>query len=316
MADILQQLITDDYLRQKAADEERQAKLQELISARSNVPVAVDLTPLATLADSMAGTKVSAGAGAPAKESQAFQAGTEDMLEQLYKAKGGGKTAGLLGALGNKEKQGSIDERFMKAQANSSYKDWMGRNQKELKAIQEFDKRATNLEDALASGNIERINGALATYARLVNEEKGVLTDADVSRVMIPTIETWSAKIKSMLGNKTSGQVPPEVTQNLIQGLSQARKENQAAALESVQSLSDTYLSPALGIAGNAGYNLKPFETAIQAAERLGKSRYADKLQTQQKTPTAPGGVVGAPPVDEQKKARLEELRARKAKGG
>jgi hypothetical protein len=274
----------------EAAKAEREQRLSSMLVERAKAPVGVDLSPLAGLADSMAGTKVASGVAQQAANARGYQKTTDDLFDQLNTLKGSVASANLpANLLGDRNKQDAIGQRFMTAQANSAYKDWMGKNQKELKGIQEFDKRGSNLEDALASGNIERINGALATYARLVNEEKGVLTDADVGRTMIPTIETWTAKIKSAMGDKTTGQVSPEVVSQLVNGLSQARKENQAAALEAIQSLEDTYLSPALGISGNAGYNLKPAQTAREAAGRLGQSRYADKLEKTQ------GAVAGQP---------------------
>ena len=183
----------------------------------------VDLTPLAALSDMFTGGKLTRATAQQAEEGRGDQKRIDDLSDALVANARGTASSGLLAKMASGgDKQDAITKRFEQKDEEAQFKYVFDTYNKERKAINELESNFRTIENALSSGNIERIKGSLANYARAVNAEKGPLAEGDIGRTFIPTLnsqlQTWNA----YLGDKT-GKLKPEELENLAAGVRDAR---------------------------------------------------------------------------------------------
>jgi len=295
----------------KAAEmqrQQRQARLEEALAQRAPQPGGVNLTPLAALADSMAGTKIAGGVQAQANDAQAYNKRSDELLDQLnsLRAEKGNIPLNLLQ---DKNKQDAIGERFDTAQESSMFKEVKRDFDNIRKPLDEIDQQFNGIESALTSGDYERIKGQLSNFARAVNKEKGVLTDNDVGRTYIDTVGNIYDKFASRF--EKGQKVNPADVRQLADALKEARAKTAEVAAVKHQDVVDTYQSNPFGATvlrkmgdkGLVGGTEKRIQQ-IGSSPKMGEW-YQQNFQQ--------AGSSGAPAVDPKK--RLEELRAKAAKG-
>lgn len=114
-----------------------------------------------------------------------------------------------------------------------------------VKPTEAFNKLYSEIDSALASGDIKRIKGALNQVARGIQDQKGVLTEGDIGRVMFPQISTDIAEFTAYFGNKE--KLEPSDVQYIKDGIEKSRSalgsmsRNQLKAIENDYGTSGTY---------------------------------------------------------------------------
>lgn len=210
----------------------------------------VDLTPTAAFLDSLYGSKL-----APASQEMAANRLKEEaLLNDLIGKKSDQQARAAAAGVQSKEayKQDRQQARFDEAQSKAEYKYVFDTYGKERKAIDEVDNQFKSIESALATGNVERVKAVLAQYARL-NGEKGVLTDADLGRTFIPTLDSAYQGFMARLGNKT-GKLSESDLQNLRGGIEDARRNLSGTAAAKLNDF-------------RASFENSPYERGFRAAE-------------------------------------------------
>ena len=257
----------------------------------------VDLTPTAAFLDSMYGTKLAPASADLAANRLKEEALLNDLLGKRTEA----QAKAALANAQNRDayKQDRQQARFDESQSKNEYKYVFDTYGKERKAIDEVDNQFKSIESALATGNVERVKAVLAQYARL-NGEKGVLTDADLGRTFIPTLDSTYQGLMARLGNKT-GKLSDSDLQNLRGGIEDARRNLSGTASAKLNDY-------------RASFENSPYERGFRAAEPgvvkgiENKVFELGRVKTRAQAPTD-GGMTDV------QKARLAELKALKAAG-
>jgi len=233
-------------LDEQAAQKENAKKMlqDELLRTLENKPNAVDLSAAAAFVDSTDGSKLS----------PAFaNAGRKDELADRRAAELTGELAGIesdaadekiaalkQGIAGDQvNKQNAIEGRFDRSQTRAWFNDIRTDFDKERKALDESDRQFSGIEKAIADGSYEKIKGQLSNFARVVNAEKGVLTDSDLGRTFIDTVDSIFLRFGSRFDK--SGKMRPEDLQNLASSIEDARKIISSTASERLAQKRETY---------------------------------------------------------------------------
>lgn len=116
------------------------------------------------------------------------------------------------------------DRRFDESQLRHKEDRMMKDLNKDLEDIAEVEKQWSTLSSALASGDSQKINNALAVYARSISGERGVLTDRDIVRVMPSNLYMDLARMSSYFSTTPSAEVPPEMTKKMVEMIQQAQQ--------------------------------------------------------------------------------------------
>jgi hypothetical protein len=232
---LLEQMLAADAKRREEAAAERE---RQLLLQLENRPSIVDTTPLAALSDSLFGSKIAQGAQAVQQAAKA----DEDILNQLLaeqrrEPKGSGINPSSM--LSNKDKQNDIQERFDTSQVNNAFKSITDDFGKERKAVDELDTQLTGIEKALKSRNYERIKGQLSNFARAVNSEKGVLTDSDLGRTFVDTLDTIFIRFASKFDK--SGKLREEDLINLKDAIEEAKRTSGSVISERLEAKRQSY---------------------------------------------------------------------------
>lgn len=310
---LLQQLLQqseEQRAAQEAAKAERSARLEAMLQERTAASTPVDLSAMAGLADSMAGTKIAPGVAAQAQNQKGFQGRTEELLDQLNTLKGEAvtKTDLPLGSLlsDNADKEGRIARQFGASQQNSMFKEVKRDFDNIRKPLDEIDQQFAGIEDALVSGDYERIKGQLSNFARAVNKEKGVLTDSDVGRTYIDTVDNIYSKFASKFDK--GQKINPADVRLLHEAIAAARAKTAEVASIKHQDVVDTYSSnpfgaevlAAMGDKGLVGGTAKRIGTIgknAKMADWANKNFGGAATASNGQAPAAPaGGMFGFDP--------------------
>lgn len=171
----------------RAAAEERAARLQELIYARTDAPASVNLSPMAALADSMAGTKIAGGVAQQQKDADAYQGRTDDLLDQLNTLKGP-KAAVPISLLQDKETPKV--ERQQDAQTQAAFKDLADQTRKISDSILDAGSNANKMRAAFMTKDPRQVMPAMNELARTIQDVKGSMSEGDVNRSFFTDLET------------------------------------------------------------------------------------------------------------------------------
>lgn len=299
-----EQIIQEEIRKRDEDVAAKQALLhQQLQDEQAKQTPFIDLSPTAGFIDSAFGTKI-----APAIQQQAVlhkedDKQLNDLNKQLVDLKRP-EITGLAAALGTSNKP----DHFYDRQNQTGFKYVMDMYGKEQKAVNDIDTQFSNIDAALQSRNVERVRAALAPFARAVSGEKGVLTDADLGRTLIPTLDSTYVAAMARLGDKT-GQLPESDLVNMRASIKEAKKNVGSIAAKTAASQRVSF------------ENDSPFTEAFHKAEPGLVRSYEKTIQgwalpdPEEKKllkQVAKTGVLPEQPADPSL-ARLQELRAKKA---
>lgn len=194
---IMARLVQQDAA-QKQAREEKIARIEAMLQARSSAPVSVNLAPLAGLADSMSGSKISEGVASQAADAQGFNKRNEALLDQLTAAKSdtGSTPAGLLRS-GNEDGKNS---RQFESQSFNAFKELaekVGKTNDE--AVSGFT-QADRMEAAFQTKDPREVGAAMNELARVIQGVKGSMAEGDVNRSFFEDYATLLNKGATKIG--------------------------------------------------------------------------------------------------------------------
>ena len=251
-------------------DEERKglAGTESLIDkyAKAGVKGEVDLSPLLGLVDSWTGSNFSKFYQPP--ENQTAEERALDVAKlktALAKAKGDlvKKEADIIKSYGQQlegDKQDPFSQ-YMRLQALEQGKENARTRQerydekqrvdaenmisKEVGKIKEqvidMNNQLDIADTALASGELGKITPVLATLARNLSGEKGVLTDRDINRILTNTLQMDAAKAKAYIASDPKAKLDPRVTSALRELIDLARTKNSAALKAKLKGRAELY---------------------------------------------------------------------------
>jgi hypothetical protein len=213
---------------QDAEQAAKQSALEEAIMQKKEAMRGrVDLSPAAQLIDSSFGTNI-----APAFKGD-LQAALQDQdnlaeLEKELLNSGGSAQNKLLSyaqqqkrAEGFGDKENRIAEQFNRSQVTSAFKDIKSEIGKEREAVAKTATSLDRFDEALNSGNPERINSMLSVLAKDLNREAGALAEGDINRQFL---QSYDMKLKSFLAKFDKDQKYSEGDlAQMAQTLSEAR---------------------------------------------------------------------------------------------
>ena len=283
--DYIARILNEEASQKEASAVERESQLQD---ALKNYSPTMDLSGLAIGMDTVYGTNVA----------QALKPGANkdaDLIDQLLKEKRAepkGMTSASL--LAQKGKQEDINQRQGKSQVFTAFDKVTTKFDKERKVIDDFDQQISGMENAMIDGSYERVKGQLSNFARAVNAEKGVLTDTDIGRTYIDTLDDIFNKFRSRVDK--SGKMPPEELQNLASAIKDARAKFSQTSKAKLTQLQKTY-------SGNPEYRaaLKQADSegggivsgTIKRSSEIGKERFkANEARTTSGGGSGPGGAM------------------------
>ena len=241
------QLLLYQIQQAQEAEAERKAMLEDNLmrdlEVQANDP-AVNLAPMAAIFKDNPGLVQAmgqSGAQQMGKEA-AGQKRIDDLYSDLVANTGSGITK--LSSSNSSAREEGKDDRFMTSQTSNWLKDIKKEFSKENRAMSDVDLQLAGIENAINSGSFERIKGQLSNFARAVNSEKGVLTDSDIGRTYIDTLDNMYVKFYSKFDK--DGQIDPRDVKNLADALRDGRAKMGPVIQDRLQGLEETYASDPL----------------------------------------------------------------------
>jgi len=240
-----EQQLTDalaaEQAKRDAVKAEREAQLRMMLENRSAL---VDTTPTAALFDSLYGGQNVKGALAV----QGAAKDQDDVLNKLIFA----DSKPVSGPVDDSAKLARQDKVMSDKEAAKSARQedaqTLGAFEKvgvdfgkERKALDEYTNQLAGIDNAIASGSYERIKGQLSNFARAVNAEKGVLTDTDLGRTFIDTLDTIFVRFSSKFDK--SGKLRPEDLENLKTAIADSKSQTSKLSSKRLMDKRDSYNS-------------------------------------------------------------------------
>ena len=294
LAQLQAQDAQDRAARQKAI-EYGQGSVNELEAAiRAPQDTRTDLSPLLALSDAWFGGNLQKGYQAPPSPEEVRQLQNKNLMalanekqklaELMSKGGSGNGLLAKIALMRDKDKgtQSRYDEKKILQMEDTVRKDLDTSLVKPLSTRME---QFQNIDDALASGDYQKIWSNLSQFARGVSGEKGVLTDQDIQRVMPKNIYGDIAKIKSYFSETPSDKLDPKYVDKLRE-LVQTAKANAAKVYSDVLSAKENNYS--------ATQSYKPlFQEGGSGRSMFNQSREALKAFTGNQPPAdePPPGV-------------------------
>lgn len=233
----------------RAREQEAAAQLRELMAAQRNSiqrqedaaeqirnqKQGVDLTGLASLADQLAGTKLTPIAQANAPMSPEERAALLSKLEQGVS----GDRQAMINVLGSKmaaKDAGRMQMELFKELNKNNRQDLSLDLRKEDSMRNTLDKqlftplnddmqKLAMIDEGLNSGDYQTVGSTMSLFSRVVAGEKGVLTDNDITRNMPSSFVGDAAKAVAYFQNTPTAELPPEYTASLRKMVALAKEK-------------------------------------------------------------------------------------------
>jgi len=161
------------------------------------------------------------------------------------------------------------------------FKDYGKLNTEIENAAAKFD----SMEDAFNSKKYNQIVSNLGPFARLISDEKGVLTEQDITRNLPPNIFGTFAKMEAYFSKAPEGNVPEEYATGLRKLIQRAREKNYGKYTSLADSLDSQYkASPSYGKfmqEGSSGWAAS--NNVRKAAEKLNVVKSGAGLSAEEK---------------------------------
>lgn len=219
---------------QKKAEEERAANIrmieEEIARRQEAAPMALGLSPLTAAIESLSGTggQTTQALQAAERQAQAAQGDIDDLILAGAKARQPASDSGdwkeILRAglkIQNQEQQGDKSEMNQAIRLENE----LARDADKITG--KYDKtfsQISQIEDAINSGDLRRIQSTLGLQARVLSGEVGALTDNDVKRVFGDTaqqvIQRWNMWLTG------EGSIDPKIAKGMQQALAYAKDRN------------------------------------------------------------------------------------------
>lgn len=230
-------------------DEEQAAKQsaleQAIMQKREAMAGNVDLSPTAQLIDSSFGTNIAPAFKADLQMALQEQDNLADLEKELLN--GGGTAQNRLLAYAQQQKRNEgfgdkenrIAEQFNRSQVTSAFKDIKSEIGKEREAVGKTATSLDRFDEALNSGNPERINSMLSVLAKDLNREAGALAEGDINRQFL---QSYDMKLKSFLAkfNKDQKYSEGDLAQ-MAETLTEARGIVSKVSKAKIDGLRSTY---------------------------------------------------------------------------
>lgn len=289
---------------QQAAQAERAARLESMLQERTQAGTPVDLSALAGLADSMAGTKIAGGVAQQAKAQQGFQGRTDELLDQLNELKGTAAAGSALplGSLLNdgSEKNTAINGRQQDAQTQAAFKDLADQAKKIGDSVIDAGTNANKMRAAFETKDPRQVMPAMNELARTIQDVKGSMSEGDVNRSFFTDLETKLQIALTKVGSDgkiSDDAIAPVIAQlNRFQGKVAEVGKRKAGRLKTTYRGNDAYNAAFNQLQAGGAFDF--IDSAISDYEPKEKPAAA---------PTAPaGGMFGFDP-DATLKARTKK---------
>jgi len=209
--------------------------LEQAQMAQLQQPSQVDISPLLALSDSLSpGGKILSGYQKPPTSQEVSQQGLGNLIalqqrrEALTNLAEGADASGsnYLKLLAAQAKDKGTQERFDTRQLFQQEEIVRKDLDKSVHApIAQRSEQFANIDDALASGEYQKIWANIAQMSRGISGEKGVLTDYDIQRIMPKNIYGDVSRIKAYFSETPSDKMDPAYVEKLRE-LVQTAKAN------------------------------------------------------------------------------------------
>lgn len=295
------QAIREGIDAQKAAipDLEGVSRKIDLSSGRT------DFSPLLALTDTWTGSDFSKSYKAPdSPEDLAYK---KAQINQMIQKSKGDITSQEINLLKNLEDSKNMKALIDSDREKSRAQRWGDTNifNAEKKLLDDVTKNVADPVDkftgfydktmkALDSGNYGRISQELISIARNIGEDKGPLSDTDVGRQLLPTLEADIAKLSTYLSSQPQDALDPKVVQSLKENIMAAK--NKVAAIARAQlhgrrgRMAVTSFYGPLFQEGGSGNRMIDFEL-----DKIDKTFGKEESQKQAAVPAAQQTLPAAP---------------------
>lgn len=290
----------------------KKLRAEMVLNELNNTTVRADFTPGAAYLSSLTGVDTVTGAKALRDQQAGVIKRNQDLYDDLVKP-GQVKEydgANLLKLLQDPKpdnsaaKQGHTNARFDKAMTARLEQEIQKDLERDIyKPLTEREQQFGLIDKALKDGSYTTVSQVMSQFARGVAGEKGVLTDQDVARVFPNTGINSLAKLENYVN--AEGKADPAIVAKLQQLANIARGNASKVYGDYVSEKEKLYKSR------RTARNLGLFDKDQIGGQAFDEARgKAGRFAPQTQEAAAPAGGF-----DAKKKSRLEELRAKQAKG-
>jgi hypothetical protein len=197
----------------------------------------VDLSPLMSLTDSLSGSQLTKNYKRPLGDEEKQL--RYDKMQGDIRGERNNIVDDQLKYLKEQSSQARDTVRMQQQDARAYRADAQQNNKFMYEVKKDFDKQVdpaidgaskiNQAESALMSGNPNRITGAMSIIARVVNGEKGALSNDDVTRTMATNVNLYMAQLENFWKTNPNAQVPPELLNPLKQSVAEYKKHTSEA---------------------------------------------------------------------------------------
>lgn len=284
--------------------------IAQLEQFRNNIaasPVQVDLSPLAAYIDStVEGSQLSKGYARPenAESKQHRLMGYENEIQKAKMGLSDKEIDAMKAALQNSMYSKAIqaqgrNERFGQSQELKKEDTLRKDLNKEITDPMQDDlQKFEMIESGLGSGEYVKVVNSLSNFSRSVAGEKGVLTDADINRVLPRNFQGSLAKFEEYFRTTDPTQVDPAYTKSLVELTQLAKQKAGAKYKNTLRGREKQYGAPG-----------SSYQSTMQGAGRFMFDDLKEQIDTYFGAQPAGGNAGGG----SSKEQRLKELRAKKA---
>lgn len=248
----LMQELNTAYEAEKGKRQEGIDRLNQYIQAEKAKEGQIDFSPLAAYVDSNFSTNLLKGYKAPEtpeerqakimemekflQDQQGKLADTEvDRLKAMMNA---ADERAKLRMMQSMARQDRFDESQLFKKEENIRKDL---DKSVLEPLNEMELQYTKLGEALNSGDSQKIQNALSTYARSISGEKGVLTDQDIVRVLPRNFQADFARLESYFNSTPSAQIDPAFVKSMVEMIDMARNAAGQVYAQRLKAKRDSY---------------------------------------------------------------------------
>lgn len=215
------QKVKADFLKSIEDQKSGIGDAQNILKQYQEKPQQIDLSPLLAWADSTYGGTAAKGYKSPdTAEDRAAKAATLQNYISNQQAKLTGDLSDLM-RFNNQTQSSNAIARMIQGERGRQVgmeKYMMDNVNKGIVDKVADDKaRFGQMEQSFARNDYQSVMSALGPYARGVGQEKGVLTDTDLSRNLPRSFAGDWAKFESYFNNTPSSEINPEYVKNLME---------------------------------------------------------------------------------------------------